>query len=299
MNEKGFDLKKELVAKAKELAEKLEETVSYQELADLRKKWKRSGSDDESFFEKELSDEFEKYMAILSAKTGEVKTSVKAAKEAIIKEAKEVSTKNYKEATAKMNELMERWKQAGRSDKETDDDLWAQFKAARDEFFEGKKAYFANLSESFAKNKEEKEAIIEEATKANAEMTNYKQIAAKMDELMESWKKIGSAGKEFEEELWNKFSEQRKLFYKNRKEYYAQMKETFATRAAAKEELIAEAKKHLARSEFSEEEVAAVKELRNKWKAVGNAGKDVEEGLWNEFNGLVNKYYENMRFYKK
>lgn len=298
MNEKGFDLKKELVAKAKELTERLEGTVTYQELADLRKKWKRSGSDEESFFEKELSDEFEKYMAVLNAKSGELKVSVEKAKDAIVKEAKEISTKNYKEATAKMNELMERWKQAGRGVKEKDDEQWAEFKAARDAFFEGKKEYFANLAESFKKNKEEKEKLIEEAVKAN-EMTNFKQIAAKMDELMEAWKSVGSAGKEFEEELWNKFSEQRKAFYKNRKEYYAKMKETFETRIAAKKELINEAKLYLARSEFTEEEISAVKELRTKWKEVGNAGKDNEETLWQEFNGLVNKYYENMRFYKK
>ena len=295
MNEKGIELKNELVAKAKELAEKAEE-ITYQEVSDLKKKWKRASSEDESLAEKELNDKFDSFMSTISTKAGDVLVSAEEKKEQIIKEAKEVSTKNYKEASIKMNELMDRWKAAGRSG-EKDDELWAEFKSARDEFYANKKAYFENLKESFAKNKEEKEKLIEEAVKAN-ELTNFKEISAKMDELMEAWKKVGSAGREVEDELWSKFSEQRKTFFKNRKEYYKSMKETYAARTEEKKAIIAEAKQYLARSEFSDEEIESVKELRTKWKAVGSAGKENEDALWEEFNGIINKYYDNMRFYR-
>ena len=115
---------------------------------------------------------------------------------------------------------------------------------------------------------------------------------------MEKWKAVGSAGKEFEDDLWSKFSEQRKIFFKNRKEYYKGMKETYAARVEEKKAIIAEAKQNLARSEFSEDEVNAMKELRKKWKEVGSAGRENEDALWEEFNGIVNKYYDNMRFYR-
>lgn len=115
---------------------------------------------------------------------------------------------------------------------------------------------------------------------------------------MEAWKQLGSAGKEHEEELWAKFSEQRKIFFKNRKEYYKGLKETYAERTEAKKAIIAEAKQYLARSEFTDEEIASVKELRTKWKEVGSAGRENEDTLWEEFNGIVNKYYDNMRFYR-
>ena len=295
MNEKGIELKNELVAKAKELAEKAEE-ITYQEVSDLKKKWKRASSEDESLAEKELNDKFDSFMSTISTKAGDVLVSAEEKKVQIIKEAKEVSTKSYKEASAKMNELMDRWKAAGRSG-EKDDELWAEFKSARDEFYANKKAYFENLKESFAKNKEEKEKLIEEAVKAN-ELANFKEISAKMDELMEAWKKVGSAGREVEDELWSKFSEQRKTFFKNRKEYYKSMKETYAARTEEKKAIIAEAKQYLARSEFSDEEIESVKELRTKWKAVGSAGKENEDALWEEFNGIINKYYDNMRFYR-
>ena len=76
------------------------------------------------------------------------------------------------------------------------------------------------------------------------------------------------------------------------------MKENYAKRVEAKKEIIAQAKLYLARSEFTDDEVSAIKELRTKWKEVGNAGREHENELWEEFNGIVNKYFENMRYYK-
>lgn len=297
MNEKGIELKNELIAKAEELANK-EDGITSQEVEALKKRWKKASSEEESLAEKELNDKFDGFMGAIAPKVSDMLQSVEEKKNEIIKEAKEISTKNYKEATLKMNELMDRWKASGRSgDKEKDDALWAEFKGARDEFYANKKAYFENLKESFAKNKEEKEKLVEEAIKAN-ELTNFKEISAKMDELMEAWKKVGSAGREFEEDLWAKFSEQRKIFFKNRKEYYKSLKETYAARTEQKKAIIAEAKQYLARSEFTDDEIAAVRELRTKWKEVGSAGRENEDALWEEFNGIVNKYYDNMRFYR-
>lgn len=296
MNEKGIQLKNELVTKAKELAEKAE-NATFAEINDLKKKWRRASSEDESLAEKELNDKFDEYMSTISSKAGEASQSIEEVKNQIIKEAKEISTKSYKEASKKMDELMDRWKASGRLGQEKDDALWSEFKEARDKFFQDKKAYYSNLKESFAKNKEEKEKIIEEAIKAN-EGTSFKEIGTKLDELLESWKKVGSAGKEVEDELWTKFSEQRKIFYKKRKEYVKSMKDTYSQRAEQKKELIAQAKQYLARSEFSEEEIAAVKELRTKWREIGSAGKDNEDTLWNEFNGIANKYFDELRFYR-
>ena len=299
MEDKRIDLKKELIEKAKELAEKAEATDLYREVGDLKRRWKRTLSEEESLLDKELSDEYEKYMAIISEKTGDALESVEERKTRLIEEAKAVlENKNFKQASAKMDELMDAWKQAGRAVKEKDAELCEQFRAVKNEFFANRKAYYARLRETFAKNKEEKEKIIEEAVKAN-EGTNFKEIGAKMDELMESWEQLGHAGKEFEEDLWAKFKEQRTKFFKNRKAYYESMKETYAKRTEDKKALIAEAKLYLARSEFSEDEIEAVKGLRARWKEIGSAGRENEDTLWEEFNGVVNKYYDNMRYYRK
>ena len=76
------------------------------------------------------------------------------------------------------------------------------------------------------------------------------------------------------------------------------MKETYAKRTEEKKTLIAEAKLYLARSEFSEDEINSVKSLRARWKEIGSAGRENEDALWEEFNGVLNKYFENLRAYR-
>ena len=119
-----------------------------------------------------------------------------------------------------------------------------------------------------------------------------------MNDLFEQWKKTGSAGRENDDELLNAFNGERRAFFKNRNEYYEKMRETFAERTAAKKEIIAQTKMCLARSEFTDDEVNTVKSLRGKWKEVGNAGKENEEELWKEFNDILNRYFENLRYYR-
>ena len=61
-------------------------------------------------------------------------------KRALIEEAKEIGEKKdySKEATDRMKQLDVEWREAGYSGKDTNDKLWAEFKAAKDVFWNGK-----------------------------------------------------------------------------------------------------------------------------------------------------------------
>ena len=60
----------------------------------------------------------------------------KAEKEAIIAEANQLKDSTaWGETSRRFNELMDRWKRAGRVGRSDDDALWAQFRKAADEFF--------------------------------------------------------------------------------------------------------------------------------------------------------------------
>ncbi len=292
-------LKQELVEQAKAIVEAEDQTHAYQQMQDLKKKWRRTREDEESLLDAELQQQFDEYCAMVAVSNEQQKQIVEENKKAIIAEAKLVlENKNYRQATDQMNALFDRWKASGRTDKETDDALWEEFRGVRNQFFANKKEYYANLRETFNKNKAAKEELIQQAN-AVLEMESINEASAKMDELMDSWKATGSAGHDNDEELWSQFKAARGAFFDKRKEYYNNLRATFAQRTEAKKELIAQAKLYLARSEFTEEEIAAVKDLRVQWKAVGNAGKENENTLWTEFNDLVNRYFENMRVYRK
>ena len=288
------DIREQLIAKLEELLGEENAAEAFLRAKDLKRRWPRVREEEESFSDQELSEKFNKLMDQLSEKAGDVYINTEDRKNQIIAQA---DKNNFKKGTEQMKQLLEDWKHAGRINKEKDDELWAQFSAIRSEFFEKKNEYFANLKETYAANKALKEDLIAKA-KEVAGIENIKEAGNRSNELMEEWKKVGSAGRRDDDDLWQQFLAERKAFFERRDAYYDQMKETYAKRVEAKKEIIQEAKLYLARSEFTDDEVNSIKELRAKWKEVGNAGREHENELWEEFNGIVNKYFENMRYYK-
>ena len=292
------DIREELVSKLEELMGEENAAAAFAKAKELKKRWPRVREEEESFYENEMSAKFNQMMDELSSKAGNVFVNTEEKKNEIIQRAKDIIAKNsFKKGTDEMKQLLEDWKQAGRINKERDDELWNEFNEVRNEFFEKKNEYYEKLKESFASNKVLKEELIAKA-KEIANIESIKEAGNKSNELMEEWKKIGSAGRKDDDSLWQEFLAERKAYFQRRDDYYDSMKETYAKRVEEKKELIAQAKIYLARSEFTDEEVAAIKDLRAKWKAIGNAGKEHENELWGEFNTIVNKYFDNMKFYK-
>ena len=292
------DIREELVSKLEELMGEEDAGSSFLRAKELKRRWPRVREEEESFYESEMSAKFNQMLDELSSKAGNVYVNTEERKAEIIQKAKDIVNRNsFKKGTDEMKQLLEEWKHAGRINKERDDELWNEFNAVRNEFFEKKNEYYEKLKESFEANKTLKEELIAKA-KEIANIENVKEAGNRSNELMEEWKKVGSAGRKDDDSLWQQFLAERKAYFARRDAYYDSMKETYAKRVEEKKELIAQAKIYLARSEFTDDEVSALKELRTKWKEVGNAGKDHENDLWNEFNTIVNKYFENMKFYR-
>ena len=119
---------------------------------------------------------------------------LKAAKEAIIAEAEEIKDSTaWVETSRKFNELMDRWKRAGRAGRRDDDALWARFRAAADTFFNARQADREQISSSEKENLAKKEELL---TKAEALVPVKDEKAAKqarqaLAAIQEEWDQIG------------------------------------------------------------------------------------------------------------
>lgn len=299
MEDKNIELKKQLIEKAKEIAENPQAQNLRRHVNDLKKAWKGS-REDISYLEQELQDQFDSYMNVIVSRLGEEKIDVESKKKELIEKAKQVLESNsIRKASNQMKDLFEDWKTTGHTDKEIDDALWAEFNEIRNQFYAKRKEYYENLSVQFAENEQKKNELIEKSIAANENITDIKELTNTMNGYMDEWKTVGSASKQKDDELWAKFLEQRKLYFKKRDSYYENMKALFKERAEKKREIIAQAKILLARSEFTQEETQAINDLRDEWKTVGNAGRDNDNELWEQFRTIINKYFENRRFYRE
>ncbi len=291
--------KQELIALCKELLneENLENRSS--DLQYLRREYKYLlGRDEESYKEQEETDKFIALFNELAKKEPKLLASPYEEKKKIIEATRKLlDKKEVLVANKELDRLSEDFRKAGRcSTKEQDDELWNEFRAVKDEFFAKKRAYFEELDKSNAEKREKKEDIIERAKKV-CEMENIRDASAQMDALRNEWKEVGYSGKG-DDQLWREFAKAMDAFQEKRKEHRNEMVKVFEERAAKKEELIKTAKVLLANSEFTDEEVEKVKALRNEYRAIGFAGKEKDDDLYQRFNAVIQKYFEEMKFYK-
>lgn len=91
------------------------------------------------------------------------RSSARAAKEELVVEAEALSAStDWAHTSTAYRELLTRWKAVGRASRDVDDALWARFKGAQDVFFAARSAADAAQDEQFARNGEQKAALLVE-----------------------------------------------------------------------------------------------------------------------------------------
>lgn len=122
------------------------------------------------------------------------RNAAREAKEAIITEANALKDSTaWGETSRKFNDLMDRWKKAGRAGRTEDDALWGRFREAADVFFNARQADREQISSSEKENLAAKEALL---VKAEALVPVADEKAAKaarqaLASIQEEWDRIG------------------------------------------------------------------------------------------------------------
>ena len=292
--------KKELIKLATELLNEDNLDERSEDLNYLKRQYKYYvGRDEDSFLEQEETDKFIAIFNELAKKEPKLLQSPYDEKKKIIDAAKKLlDKKEIIAANRELDRLSDEFKKAGRcSTKEQDDELWNEFRAVKDEFYAKKREFFEELDKSNAEKRSKKEDIINRAKELIENIDNIKEANQMMDSLRKEWKEVGYSGKG-DEHLWKDFAKALDEFQEKKKERHHEMVKVFEERAAKKEELIKQAKILLANSEFTPEEVEKVKALRNEYKAIGFAGKEKDDDLYQRFNEVIKKYFDEMKFYR-
>ena len=208
-----------------------------------------------------------------------------------------LDAEDFRSASRELDKLSEDFKRAGRCKKEEEDELWTEFKSLKDQFYEKRREYYESLEASNLEKRNKKLDIIARAKEICEQEEDMRKATQKMDELRKEWKEVGFSGKG-DDALWNEFAKVLDEFREKKKEHHSEMLKVFEERINKKEELIKRAKKILADAEFTDEEIESIKALRTEYKAIGFAGKERDDELYQEFNKVIQQYFEEMKFYK-
>lgn len=118
----------------------------------------------------------------------------RAAKQSIIAQAEEIKdSTDWAETSRKFTNLMNEWKKAGRVGQREDDNLWKQFRAAADAFFDARQADRDQMNAAEKENLVKKEALVAkaEALLPIKDVTAAKAARTALADIQDEWDAIG------------------------------------------------------------------------------------------------------------
>ncbi|MGQ0466784.1 MAG: DUF349 domain-containing protein [Sporichthyaceae bacterium] len=155
--------------------------------------------------------------AAARAARAEATAAARVVKERIVEEAETLAAGDqWRAGGQRLAELLDEWKACARLDRKSDDTLWKRFSSARSTFTKRRKAHYATLTAERDTVKSAKQSLVEQA-EALAESTAWAATSAKFRDLMTEWKTAGRAGKDIDDELWERFRTAQDTFFNARK----------------------------------------------------------------------------------
>jgi len=189
--------------------------------------------------------------------------------------------------------LQQKWREIGSVPREKRTEIWLRFKAAADKVYENKREYLDSQKKVFESNYNAKSALITQAEElVNRTVDRHQQWQDNLKQLLElqaEWRKIGPAGKEHNDSVWQKFKGLSDQFFKRKDEFYKNRKKEYAANLQAKTELCIQAEALIDSLDWkaTSQEMAR---LQQEWKKIGPAG-DKNEKIWQRFRAAADSFY--------
>ncbi|ESU22418.1 hypothetical protein FEDK69T_24080 [Flavobacterium enshiense DK69] len=225
---------------------------------------------------------------------------------AIIEELKNVidnSGENMQEMLKTVNELRDRWKNAGPIPRDKYNHVWNNFHFHIERFYDHLHLDREARDLDFKHNYELKSKIIARVE----ELVNEEDVPKAFRELQslhKIWKEeIGPVSREHREELWNRFSELTKQLHDKREAIFAKAREIEVENLAKKKEIIAQieaiANEQVAAHSAWQGQIERIEALRSAFMKAGKVPLEVNEATWTAFKDAVRNFNAHKNaFYK-
>ncbi|MGB6453908.1 MAG: DUF349 domain-containing protein [Streptosporangiaceae bacterium] len=202
------EVRERIVAEAEQLAaEATHWKAGGERMRQLLEDWKTAPRGDraaEAVLWKRLStarNGFAKRRKAYFAGLEEERSTVRSHKEELVGRAEELSTStDWSTSATAYRELMRDWKQAGRADRATEDELWTRFKSAQDAFFAARSQILDAKDRELREHVVVKEQLLTEAEKL-VPVTDGRSARAALRGILERWERSGPLPRDAQERL--------------------------------------------------------------------------------------------------
>ncbi len=223
----------------------------------------------------------------------EKKKSIAQRAAELVEQVKAEVPKDWKAVTDVLIGLQNEWKTIGFGPRKENEDIWKEFRASCDAFFETKKSFFDTIRSEFDGVAEKKQALILklEAIKTS---TEWKSATEKIVALQKEWKTLGNAGHKFEQKLWKEFRAACDHFFDAKQAHFSEQDKALAGNLTAKNELI-ETIKSTVLPEDKKEALALLRDFAAAFNAIGFVPMKEKDNVFQAYREALNGHYEKLK----
>ena len=199
----------------------------------------------------------------------------------------------WDEKTQEVLALQAKWKTIGFTPKRVNTKIFERFRAACDEFFSKKAAFFKSIKENMAGNLEKKRALCEKA-EALKDSTDWKETAEVLTKLQKEWKTIGPVAKKHSDAVWQRFIGACDYFFDKKNKANHSQRSVEVENLEKKTAIINSLKELYEAGTTDGTTQEAVKGAIKAWNAIGFVPFKDKDCVYKEFHGLVDKLFDRL-----
>ena len=200
---------------------------------------------------------------------------------------------DWDEKTQEILALQAKWKTIGFTPKRVNTKIFERFRAACDEFFRKKSAFFKSIKENMAENLEKKKALCEKA-EALKDSTDWKETAEVLTKLQKEWKTIGPVAKKHSDSVWQRFIGACDYFFAQKNKANSSQKTVELENLAKKTAIIQELQELDQSGSTDSSTNDKVKAAIKLWNSIGFVPFKDKDRLYKEFHNLVDKLFDKL-----
>ena len=200
---------------------------------------------------------------------------------------------DWEDKTNEILALQAKWKTIGYAPQKMNVKIFERFRAACDEFFRRKAAFFKSVKETMAANLEKKKAFCEKA-EALKESTDWKETAEILTKLQKEWKNIGPVAKKHSDAVWKRFIGACDYFFERKNRATSSQRSEEVENLSKKEDIIKRMAALEAAGTADDATAEQVRALMKEWNAIGFVPFKEKDRLYKEFHALVDKLFDRL-----
>jgi archaellum component FlaC len=200
---------------------------------------------------------------------------------------------DFKEKSDAILECQKLWKTIGFAPKKHNNKIYQRFRTACDNFFEKKRAFFADSKEIQVKNLQLKTELCLKA-EALQESTDWKETSEMLIRLQKEWKETGPVPKKYSEKIWKRFRKACDTFFTRKSEFFAgrdtSYEDNLKSKLAIIEELEAFDPGDDMKAGFEK-----LKDIQKRWTEIGYVPFNRKEEIARRYKEALSKKFDKLK----